>query len=184
MTSHLVWYTARGSGIVAWALVSASILCGLALAGRIVAKPGASPWLLDLHRHLAVMSIAFTGIHLLGLWLDTSVHFGLAQLFVPMAAAWRPGAIAWGIVAFYVMVAVQLSSWAMRRIGRRVWHAIHLTSFGLFVSATIHLWQAGTDHGNAVLRTAAVAVITTMVFLVVFRVAARRPHRHPIAQTP
>jgi len=34
------------------------------------------------------------------------VHFGPAQLLIPLASAWRPGAVAWGIVAFYLLVAV------------------------------------------------------------------------------
>ena len=42
----------------------------------------------------------FIGVHILGLFLDTYVHFGLADLFVPLASSWHPIPVAFGIVAF------------------------------------------------------------------------------------
>ena len=50
--NHLFWYTARAGGIVAWALLAASVVWGLWLSGRV--RPfGARPaWILDLHRFL------------------------------------------------------------------------------------------------------------------------------------
>ena len=53
------------------------------------------------------------------------------------------GAVAWGIAGLYLLVAIQLTSWFMRRLPRRLWHAIHLGSFPLFAFATVHGFTAG-----------------------------------------
>ena len=52
VTSQLWWYTARAGGIVAWALLAASVVWGLLLSTRV--RPGgvAPSWILDLHRFL------------------------------------------------------------------------------------------------------------------------------------
>ena len=77
-----------------------------------------------------------------------------------MASAWRPGAVTWGGVALYLLLVVQVSSWLMRRIPRRLWHRIHLLSFAVFAAGTIHGALAGADSGTPLVQFAAVAVRT------------------------
>ena len=148
VTTKLAWYVARSSGIVAWATVTASILWGLTLSSRLVRKRGVPAWLLDLHRYLGTLSLVFVVVHLGGLWADNFVYFGWSEMFVPMKSPWKTGAVAWGIVAFYFLVAIQISSWMMRHMKRKIWHAIHLTSIGLWMSATLHTFLAGQDRHN------------------------------------
>jgi DMSO/TMAO reductase YedYZ heme-binding membrane subunit len=146
------------------------VLWGLALSGRTMGKRAKAPWLLDLHRFLGTLTLVFVGVHLGGLVADNYVHFGLADLLVPFASGWRTGAVAWGIVAFYVLVAVEGTSWLMRRIPKRVWRAVHLSSLLMYVTGTIHLVRAGTDAGNLVLEWSVVATSLAVVFFVVYRV--------------
>jgi DMSO/TMAO reductase YedYZ heme-binding membrane subunit len=174
VTSKLSWYVARSSGIVAWATITASIVWGLTLSSRLVRKRGIPAWLLDLHRYLGTLSVVFVAVHLLGLWADNFVHFGWAELFVPMQSPWKTGAVAWGIVAFYLLVAIQVSSWFMRRMKRRIWHAIHLTSIGLWPTATIHTFTAGQDRHNTLLQWFVVACTILVVQLTVFRILTLR----------
>ena len=90
----LVVHRPRG-GLVGWALATASVLFGLLLSGRITRTPKPA-WVLDLHRFLGGLTVVFVGVHLLGLWLDSYVHFGPSELFLPFASSWKPGAVAWG----------------------------------------------------------------------------------------
>jgi DMSO/TMAO reductase YedYZ heme-binding membrane subunit len=182
---QVTWYAARASGLVAWALVTASILVGLALSTRLVRKRGASAWLLDLHRFLGTLSVVFVGVHLLALWADNYVYFGPRELFVPFASAWRPGAVAWGIAALYLMLAIQVTSWAMHKMPRRLWHAVHLSSFALFATATLHGFTAGADNANLAVQWGALTGGLLVVFLVVFRLlATRRRPTSPRTVTP
>jgi Ferric reductase like transmembrane component len=174
VTSKLSWYVARSSGIVAWATVTASILWGLALSSRLVRKRGVPAWLLDLHRYLGTLSVVFVLIHLGGLWADNFVHFGPSELFVPMKSPWKTGAVAWGIVAFYFLVAIQVSSWLMRYMKRRVWHAIHLSSIGLWITATVHTFLAGQDRHNTLLQWFVLGSSILVLQLTVFRLITLR----------
>lgn len=171
--SKLAWYVARSSGIIAWVIVTAAMLWGLALSTRLVRRRGAPAWLLDLHRFLGVLSIVFTAVHVVALFADSFVHFSIADLFVPMSSAWRPGAVAWGIVAMYLLVAVQVTSWAKRRLSRKVWHAVHLGSFPLFGAATLHGFQAGHDRGNLLFIWGACTGGALLVFFVGARIGLR-----------
>ncbi len=182
MNQELIWYTARASGIVTWVLVTAAIVLGLLLSQRPL--PQTRPaWILDLHRFLAALGLAFLAVHLGALALDTYVGFGWAELLVPLASPWRPGAVAWGIVACYLLVAVEITSLAMRRLGKRLWHAIHLSSFAVFLAATVHALEAGTDGHAIVLRGFAIGASTAIALLAVVRIARgkRARARHQVA---
>jgi DMSO/TMAO reductase YedYZ heme-binding membrane subunit len=187
MSSQVWWYVARSSGIVAWALASGSVIWGLLLSTRLLDRKPSPKWLLDLHRYLGGLTVVFTGLHLVGLVADTYVHYDMAGLFVPFASEWKPGPVAWGIVAFYLLIAVQVTSLLMKRLSRRLWHGIHLLSYLLFWTAALHGATAGTDAANPVYAVGSIASIVLVVFLTLYRIMAsrqaRRPARGGAAQT-
>lgn len=170
MAGQLWWYTARAGGIVSWALLSASVLWGLAMSTRVLGKLAKRPWLLDLHRYLGGLAVVFVAVHVASIMFDTYVRFGWTDVLVPFASSWNPGAVAWGIVAMYLLLAVELTSLARNRLSRRAWHAVHLASFPLFAFSTIHLLVAGTDAPNSLLRFSALVVSSAVGALVVRRV--------------
>ncbi len=174
------WFVARAGGLVAWALLALAVVWGLALSTKTFGRNPKPAWLLDLHRHLGGLAVVFTGVHLVGLVADSFVPFGWRELFVPLASTWKPGAVAWGIVAFYLLMAVEITSLLQRQLGRTWWHRVHLASFPLFVVATVHLATAGTDAGISVIQWVAVVVSTIVVFLVVVRLVARREPTRPV----
>ena len=148
MRSHTGGTSARAGGIVSWALATLAVIGGLQLSTRLLRKP-APAWTLDVHRFLAGLAVAFLGVHLLGLALDRFIGFGPADFFVPFASNYKPAALALGVVAMYLLLAVEITSLLMRHMPRHRWHAIHLTSYVVFVIATVHGLTAGTDRHNA-----------------------------------
>jgi hypothetical protein len=182
LNSQLSWYAARASGLVAWAVVTLSILWGLALSTRLVRRKGVPAWLLDLHKFLGTLSIVFVTVHVLALWADNFVYFGPRELFVPFASAWRTGAVAWGIAATYLLVAIQLTSWAMARLPRKLWHRVHLLSIPMFVMATVHGFTAGADNRNLAAQWVALTGGLLVFLLVTFRLLA--PPRRPRTAVP
>jgi DMSO/TMAO reductase YedYZ heme-binding membrane subunit len=170
MSTQLWWYFARSTGLVASALVAASVIWGLLLSTRILERRPSPKWLLDLHRYLGGLAVIFTGFHLAGLVADTYVHFDIVSLFIPMASEWQPGPVAWGIVALYGLVAVEVTSLMMKHLSRRFWHGIHLTSYLVFWLVAIHGATAGTDAGNAWYVGASVASIVLVLLLTMYRI--------------
>ena len=177
MSSQLPWYIARSSGIVAWVLLSASVLGGIALSTRLLGKRAAPAWLLDAHRFLGATTTVFVGVHLAGLVGDTYVHFGPAELLVPFASRWHPVAVAWGVVALYLLVAVEGTSLLKRHLPVRVWRRTHGASFALWPLATVHALSAGTDSGNRVYQWTTLLVVAAAVFAGTVRVLSPRPDR-------
>jgi len=178
VTEKLAWYVSRASGLIAWMLVAASIVWGITLSSRLLRRRGIPAWLLDLHRYLGVLAVVFTVVHLLGLVADNFVHFGFKELFIPMATDWRPGATAWGIVAFYLLLAIQITSWMMRRMPRKIWHGVHLLAYPLFVVGTVHGFQSGADRSNKLVQWSALLIIELVFGLSLFRALTYTPRKH------
>src|SRR5215472_8660070 len=145
MSGPLPWYVARAAGLVSWGLLTAATMWGLALSTKIFGKRPRPNWLLDLHRMLGGLALVFVGVHVGAILLDTYVHFGVASVIVPFASSWRPVAVAWGVVALYLLLAVELTSLLRSRLPNAIWRGVHYTTFVLFVTATIHGLSAGTD---------------------------------------
>jgi hypothetical protein len=183
VNAHLGWYVARAGGLVAWVLASMSVVWGLAMAGRAVRRRGAPAWLLESHRWLGGLTLVFTAIHVGGLVADRYVHFGMREIVFPFASTWRPGAVAWGVVSLHLLVAIQVTSWLKRSIRRRLWHAVHLSAFLLFGTASAHAFTAGSDVGNPLVQWTALSLGVAFLFLVVFRVASdEREHPRTLPQ--
>jgi hypothetical protein len=177
--SQLWWYTARSSGIVAWALVSASVLWGLVLSTKVLGKRPRPNWVLDLHRFLGGAAVVFTGIHVASIVLDSYVHFGLVDVLVPLASSWHPVAVAWGIVALYLLLAVEVTSLLRKQLSKRLWRATHFASFPLFALATTHALSAGTDRAALLMRYGAALTTVSVVLLTAARVVGAR-RRKPV----
>jgi DMSO/TMAO reductase YedYZ heme-binding membrane subunit len=162
LTMNLAWYVSRGAGLVSWGILALSIVWGLVLSSSILGRHPGPKWLLDVHRFLGGLSIVFVGVHLVALLADQYVSFTPTQLLVPFTSSYRPAAVAAGVVALYLLVAVEVTSLVRRWIPRRVWRGVHLASYGLFVLGTVHLITAGTD-GTSPPVLATVVVTSTII---------------------
>jgi predicted ferric reductase len=163
------WWVTRASGIVAWVVVAAAVVWGLLASTKLIRKRGVPAWILDLHRYLGTLTIVFVIVHVGAIWLDSFVKFTPTQLTVPFASSWRPHAVAWGIFATYLLLAIQITSWAMRRLPRKLWHRVHVLSLPMLALATVHGFLAGTDRSNRALQWSAFVVLLGVVFLLVVR---------------
>lgn len=170
MSPETWWYLTRASGIVAWLLLLAGFLWGVLLVSRLLGPHPRPAWMLDLHRWLGGLAVVFTGIHLGALIADSYVHFDLFDVLIPFASDWKPGAVAFGVFGLWLMVAVEATSLAMRRMPRRWWRTVHLSSYGLLWVSTMHGVMAGTDAQNPVLQASLIVLVTLAVVVVSHRV--------------
>jgi predicted ferric reductase len=179
MTTQLWWHVARATGIVGWALLASAVIVGLLLSTRITRGRPTPAWLTDMHSFLGGTAVVFTLLHVGGIVADTYVHFGPADVLVPLASSWRPGAVALGVVSLYLLAAIELTSLARRRIPRSVWRRVHVTSFVLFWTATFHFLLAGSDAGQPLARWGINITAVTVVFLSLVRIFGQRRRPRP-----
>ncbi len=171
------WYLARSTGLMAWAMGLGSILVGLALATRALGRKPPAPWLLDLHRYLGGSTLVFVFLHIGALWADSYVEFGLFDLFVPFVSGWRTVPVALGVIAFWLLVAVEATSLFMRRMSKKAWRMVHLSSYGVAVLSSVHTFTAGSDASNPLLVVASVATFAATGFFIVYRFLLPRRRR-------
>lgn len=169
MNPKFWWYLTRASGQVAAVLIALTVVWGLLLATKLIDRRGLPAWLLDLHRMLGGLSLAFVGVHLVSLWADSFVEFGWRELLVPFASTWRPGPVAWGIVALWGLLAIEITSLVQRRMPRRWWRAVHLLAYPVAVLVGLHAVTAGTDVGNPVFLVGLFGLVCTLFFMIAYR---------------
>jgi DMSO/TMAO reductase YedYZ heme-binding membrane subunit len=82
--------------------------------------------------------------------------------------------VAWGIVAFWMLLLVEVTSLVRKQLPNRLWARIHLLSFGAYVLATLHYLQAGTERTNPVLLVLVEVVSATVLGLTILRILVPR----------
>ena len=72
--------------------------------------------------------------------------------------------MAWGIVALYLLIAIEVTSLWRRHLPASWWRRLHVVSIAVFPLGTIHALTAGTDAGP-LFRKAVLGVTALVVFL-------------------
>jgi predicted ferric reductase len=170
IATQLPWFVARSCGIVAWLLLAVSTFWGVALSSRFLGKRPKPNWMLDLHRFVSGLSVAFTIVHVGALAFDSYVPAGPVELLVPFAYPQHPQAVAWGVVAWYLLIAVEITSVLRSKIGRQRWRMVHYASFALFAFATVHLLTIGSDRSAALWRLTVMAVVVVIAGTTMLRI--------------
>ena len=166
MSDQIFWYLSRSSALVAWVAAAGSVLVGVTTSSRLLGRRPTVPWLVDLHRMLSALASVMVLIHMATLWFDEFVRFRWADLLVPGAAA-VPGlsrlSLALGVVAAWLLAAVELSSLVRGRLPVALWHSIHFMSYVVMVLGTVHAILAGSDVTNPVVAAIGVSLVTALV---------------------
>ena len=145
MTDQLLWFATRGAGVVSLLLASAVVVLGLLTTAR-WQRPGWPRFLTaELHRTVALVSVAFTALHVVTAILDPYAQLGILAALVPLASPYRPVAVAWGVLSVDLLLAVMLTSLLRDRIGHRTWKAVHWLAYAGWPLAVLHSITAGSD---------------------------------------
>lgn len=171
---HFWWYVTRASAVLAWVMMTAAVLWGITLSTRVFRGADNPAWLQDLHRFLGGTAVVLTLIHMVSLMLDPWLAMPIDQLLIPLIAEYRPVPVALGILSFYVLVAVQLTSLAKNRLPKRFWKAVHYLSYVAVLAVTIHGAYAGTDAGAGWYQAVATVIVTASVLALLVRIVMAR----------
>lgn len=156
------WYISRASGIVAAVTLIILILSGI---GQVT---GYTFRLLDpltawaSHRALGIACGVATIIHIISLLFDKFIGFNLLTLFVPWLSNYKPitlfglhlGSfwVATGIIAFYLIWAVIITSLIWVEKKPYTWKIIHLISYFIMLLVFVHALYLGTDFSHGIWR--------------------------------
>jgi len=181
----LTWIVLRAAGIAAYLMLWATVCWGLvgtaAIAGRRVARVTA----ISVHQFMATTAFVLLGFHIGGLLVDQFVPFAPLDVAVPLHTTYRTWPVAFGIAAMYLLAVVLVSSWFRKRIGTRVWRALHLLAVPTFALALVHGVFAGTDTARPWMWWGYVVTCGVALFLTLARAftIGLKPARHVLPET-
>jgi methionine sulfoxide reductase heme-binding subunit len=175
------WVILRAAGIGAYVMVFLSVAWGLIATTSLIGKRVSRASATTVHQFIATTGLVLLGVHLAGLLVDPFMPFGVRELAIPMASAYRPVAITIGVVAMYTMVAVIVLSWMRKTIGTTWWRRSHLLAVPMFAMSLVHGLLAGTDSQRPAMWWLYLATGLVVVFLVLVRglTFGFRPARAP-----
>jgi methionine sulfoxide reductase heme-binding subunit len=178
------WLASRSAGVVAYVLLSASVVLGLAMAARL-APLQRRPGLRVLHERVALLALGAVAAHGLLLLPDGWLHPGLGELLIPFTASYRPVWTGLGICAAYGAAGLSLTYYARRRLGTRRWRSAHRLIPVAWALAVVHVIGAGTDVVSLWLQAVLALTIAAVVVLLAQRWWLGRPrHPEPVAPPP
>lgn len=148
-TDPSFWYLARASGLLAYALLTASVLAGLVLKARPFDRLLRPAAVTDLHRFVALLGLGSVAIHGAALVFDNAVEISPLALLAPGLVSYRPLATGLGTLAAEGMLLVYVSFPLRKRIGARTWRHLHYSTYGVFALATAHGIAAGSSTHEA-----------------------------------
>ena len=167
----LIWITTRAAGVVALVASTASVVLGLALAGRVGARKrrGILGDVRVLHQTLGIATVAALAIHVGTLMLDPWLQPSVAEVAVPFTLDYRPLWTGLGIIAGYGLLVAGLSGYLRGRAGTR-WNMIHRFAGVTWVLSIAHTLGAGTDSGTAWLLAVVLLCVVPVLALFVMRI--------------
>ena len=169
--SPTMWYFARSAGLVAYLLLSASVVAGTLMSGRATLT-----WprfaVEELHRFVAILTGIFIVLHGASLLLDRVVPISFGQMLVPFTSHYRPPAVGLGVTTAEVLAAVGLTNLFRCELPRQFWRRVHYLTIPAWVLASLHGVLAGSDALDPWFAGIAAAVMTAVGLAFAFR--ARR----------
>jgi sulfoxide reductase heme-binding subunit YedZ len=184
LQSHGWWLASRASGLVALVLVTVSVGLGLAMAGKVMRRPGLSRKLMAIHEQTALaglVAIAIHGITLLG---DPWLHPGVAGVTVPFAMSFRTAFTGLGILGGYLAALLGLSFYVRKRVGPKLWRKAHRATILVYLLGLVHALGSGTDASAVWFRWWVMLTAPVIGGLFVYRVLSGRARKQAKAVRP
>ena len=139
------WLISRASGIVAFALLSASVVFGLLLSTRLARRWQGAKGVFEAHNFLSVLTLTFISLHAGALLFDGFFNFTPLSILVPFMSPYEPLWVALGVFGGWATALVVASSHFRKRLGHTRWRRLHYVSFLAYLTSFGHGVTAGTD---------------------------------------
>ena len=179
-----MWLVSRASGLMLLVLFSAVFVLGIStrLGTRLRSIPRFA--MAELHRTLALFSVALLALHVATAVLDPYVSIGWFAVIVPFTSHYRGLALGLGTLAVDLGAAVLITSLVRRRLGHRWWRAVHWLAYTSWPLAFMHTLSAGNDMSIWWVSALVWGSASTVAIAVVDRILLTRPPRKGGSQLP
>ena len=176
----IVWYVARAGGLLAYTLLSSSVILGLLLSRKAKLRSWPRFALEDVHRFVGLLAGTFIAIHVGALLVDDYLPFSLANILVPGTAPYRPVSVAFGVIAAELLAALAVTNHYRKALSHRFWRRAHYLNFAVWLLALVHGIAAGTDRATVWVLALYIGTASVITGLTASRFAGPAPQSAPI----
>ena len=159
-----LWFATRATGLIALVLLTGTVVLGIVTSVRFASPAWPRFVTVSLHRNLSLLTITFTGLHVLTTITDPFASISAVSVVVPFTSGYRRIWLGFGAVAFDLLLAVLVTSLLRTRIGPRAWRAVHWAGYACWPVALVHGLGTGTDGAArwvlAITAVCALAVVS------------------------
>ncbi len=184
MTDSVLWYAARGAGIVSLLMITAVVVLGILAAVRWQIPSWPRFLTTGLHRNLALLSIVFLAVHIATAVIDPFTALGPIAALIPFASPYRRLWLGLGVVSLDLGAALVVTSLVRARLGYRTWRAVHWIAYAAWPMAMLHSIGTGTDTSALWMRLVYAACGAVVLGAVAWRVSIQRPSLERPAAAP
>jgi methionine sulfoxide reductase heme-binding subunit len=177
MSDQILWFATRGAGVVSLLLLTSVTCLGMLTVVRWQSPSWPRFLTAGLHRNLALLSLAFLGVHIATAIVDPFTSLGIVAAAIPFASSYRPLWVGLGVIAIDLLLAIAATSLLRERIGQRAWRAIHWASYAAWPLAVAHGFGAGSDAFAPWLLAIQVACIGAVAAALAWRISAGGSNR-------
>lgn len=180
MSVGVLWLVSRASGLVAFVLLTVTLVAGVvARAPTMPLRPGSDRrwprWARQaLHRDGALLAVGALAVHVASVVLDGYVDVGWMSVVLPFTAGYHPVAVAAGTLALDAVLVVVATSLLRVRLGYRSWRAVHWLVYAAWPLAALHYLNLGTDAGTWWGRSVVFAATAAVLVAVAYRLVTAR----------
>ena len=181
MNDQILWFATRGAGVVSLLLFTAVACLGILTVVR-WQSPSWSRFLSrDLHRNLALLSVAFLAVHIVTAVADPFTSLGITAALVPFASSYRPVWVGLGVIALDLLLAIVVTSLVRNAMGQRAWRTVHWLAYAAWPLTLLHGVGSGTDSWALWMLPTQAACVLAVAVAVAWRFAAGRSNRGQLA---
>jgi predicted ferric reductase len=149
----VLWWAARAFGFVSYVALWCAMATGLLMSSPRFLVQLDRKVVFELHQQWTLSAILATALHVLAVVSHDASGIGIVAALVPYASEQLTGPLALGVLAFWGLVALAVTSWLRPpHVPYGAWRGIHALAFGAFVLGLAHSVSAGTDTGYVVVR--------------------------------
>ena len=171
------WLASRAAAIVAFVLITVSVVLGLLMASKLITRPGLKRNLVKVHEQVALAALVAIGAHGVLLLGDAWLKPGITGITIPFTLEYRPVWTGMGILAGYLALVLGPTFYWRRKIGARRWRQIHRATVVVFALAVAHSLGSGTDGASTWFRVLVLGSAAVVLVLFLLRYARRAPKR-------
>jgi predicted ferric reductase len=180
--TKFVWYFARATGILSFILLTIVVVHGLVVSSRAFIRVYPATIALETHRFLSWIALGTVMLHFGSFLFDDFMRMSITEILIPFllqrdfrtTLGYDIGQVTTlGIIAFYLILILVLTSEFRSKMSTKLWRAIHYSSFVAYPLFLVHGILTGTDSRELWMQVVYIVSGVLVSMLIVIRIIFR-----------